>query len=40
MARKKRVNMSIDDKLKVLEALVTPRGAIMKVADHCNISES
>ena len=36
----KRVDLSIDDKLKVLEALKTPGGAIMKVAMHPNISES
>ena len=37
MARKKRVDLSIDDKFKVLEALKTPGGTIMKVADQFNI---
>ena len=40
MACKKRVDLSIDDKLKVLETLKTPGGAIMKVADHSDISAS
>ena len=37
MASKKRVDLSIDDKLKLLEALETPGGAIMKVTDQISI---
>ena len=40
MTSKKRVNFSIEDKLKALETLETPRGAKMKVADHLNIYPS
>ena len=40
MASKKRVDLYIDNKLKVLEALKTPGATIMKVADQFNISKS
>ena len=37
MASKRRADLSIDDKLKVPEALETPGATIMKVADQFNI---
>ena len=40
MASKKRVDLSIDDKLKVLVALQTPGATIMKVTNRFNIQVS
>ena len=40
MASKKKVDLSINDKLKVLEALETSGATIMKVTDQFNISKS
>ena len=40
MVSKKRVDLSMDDKLKVLEALETSGATIMEVADQFNTSES
>ena len=40
MASKKRVDVSTDDKLKVLESLDTREATIMKVADQSNTSKS
>ena len=39
MVSKKRVDLSIDDKLKVLEALETQGATTLKIVDQFNISQ-